>query len=118
VRREGRWRGLRRWLRFRLGVGLGLWVVLLGLVLGLVVRHLEEVVVVLVSRPSEAGFRCALLDGRLVLLRGQSRCSWVISGYSHSLEKQSGGPAHCGRASLSSVHMSLVGTRVFAVLWY
>ena len=49
-------------------------VVLSGRVLGLVVRHLEAVVVVLVSRPSEAGFRCVLLDGRLVLLRGQLRC--------------------------------------------
>ena len=47
MRREGRWRGLGRWLRVRLGVGLGLGVVLLGRVLGLVVRHLEVVVVVL-----------------------------------------------------------------------
>jgi hypothetical protein len=49
-----------------------LWVGLLGQVQGLVVRHLEVVVlVVLVSRLSEAGFRCALLGGQLVLLHGQ-----------------------------------------------
>ena len=111
-----RWRELRRWLRFRLAVVLGLRTVLLGRVLGLVVRHLEVVLRVVLT-PSEAGFRCVLLDGRLVLLRGQLRCLWVFRGYPHFAEEQSGGPAHCGRASLSSVHMSLVGIRVFAVLW-
>lgn len=119
VRREC-WLGeLRRWLRFRLEVGLGLRVVFLGQVQGLVVRHLEVVVlVVLVSRLLEAGFRCALLGGQLVLLHGQWRCVWVIYGYSHSRGEQSGGPAHSGRSSLSSVHMSLVGIRIFAALWY
>ena len=88
MRREGRcrWRVLRRWRRVRLGVVLDLWRVLLGLVLGLVVRHLEVVVVVLGWKPSEAGFRCALLGGRLVLLCGQLLCSWVSIEYSHSLE--------------------------------
>ena len=98
---------------------MGLWVVLLGRVPGLVVVHLEVLVLVLVlvTGPSEVVFRCALLDGRLVLLHGQWRCIWVIYGCSHSSGEQSGGPAHCGRASLSSVHMSLVGIRVFAELW-
>lgn len=62
---------------------LGLGVGLLGRVLGLVVRHFEVVVVVLAWKPSQAGFRCALLDGRLVLLRGQLWCFvgglWVFS---------------------------------------
>lgn len=119
AKRECRWGELRRWLRFRLRVGQGLWSVLLDLIQGLVAQHLEVVVLmVLVSRLSEAGFRCALLGGQLVLLHGQWRCVWVINGYSHSQGEQSGGPAHSGRASLSSVHMSLVGIRVFAVLWY
>jgi len=52
---------------------MGLEVVLLDRVLGLVVRHLE-VVLRAVLRLSEAGFRCVLLDGRLVLLCGQLRC--------------------------------------------
>ena len=66
---------LRRWLRFRLG--LGLWMVLLGRVLGLVGGHFE-VVLGVVLRLSEAGFRCGLLGGRWVLLCGQSRCFPVI----------------------------------------
>ena len=70
--------GLRRWLRFRVELVLGSWTVLLGRLLGLVVRHLAVMMLVVVSKPSEAGFRCALPDVRLVLLCGQLRCSWVI----------------------------------------
>ena len=50
---------------------------LLARVLGLGAVHFEVVVVVvvmLVWKLSEAGFRCVLLGGRLVLLRGQLRC--------------------------------------------
>jgi hypothetical protein len=53
----------------------GLWLVLLGRVLGLGGGHFEVVLLGVVSGPLEAGFRCALEGGRLVLLGGQLRCS-------------------------------------------
>jgi hypothetical protein len=64
-----------------------LWLVLLGQVLDLVGRHFEVVLGVVLG-PLEAGFRCVLLDGRLVLLRGQLRWSWVIVGCPHSSMEQ------------------------------
>lgn len=57
------------WLRFRLEVGRGLGVGLLGRVLGLGGGHFEVVLGVVLG-PLEAGFRCGLLGVRLVLLRG------------------------------------------------
>jgi hypothetical protein len=104
------WRLLRWCLR------LSLRPVLSVLLLGLEVLHLEVVLEkCALSRLSAAGFRCALPDVRLVLLPGQLQFTHMSFEYAHCQGERSGAPAHCGPASLSSVHMSLVGIRILSV---
>jgi hypothetical protein len=103
------------WRLLRCCLGLGLRLVLSALLLGLEVLHLEVVLEeCALSRLSAAVFRCALPDVRLVLLRGQLKRIRGTFEYAHCPGERSGGPAHCGPASLSSVHKSLVGIRVLS----
>jgi hypothetical protein len=104
------------WRLLRCCLELGLRLVLSGLLLALEVLHLEAVQEeCLSSRLSAVVFRCALPDVRLVLFYGQLQCIRVNFEYAHCPGERLGGPAHCGPASLSSVHMSLVGIRVLSV---